>query len=249
MRLNGFAPRLSFEWVDGFLTALAAGPSVPAVEDWLPRMCDDAFDRAFADPADRSQALRALKSRLAVLRDQLDAQELLDGPGDLRLDPLMAEWTDEERARLVADEGLNPEQAAELQTGWVWAEGFVGATTVFEAVWPPPDVVQAGQDDRVDDKSAAVYSSLWRQIDALMLPPDSPPMAAHLAEFYADRPAPSRDDLVVEACFAVQELRLWWLDHAAVPETRRVEKTPGRNDPCPCGSGKKFKKCHGAVAA
>jgi hypothetical protein len=23
--------------------------------------------------------------------------------------------------------------------------------------------------------------------------------------------------------------------------------TPGRNDPCPCGSGKKYKKCHGAV--
>jgi len=23
----------------------------------------------------------------------------------------------------------------------------------------------------------------------------------------------------------------------------------GRNDPCPCGSGKKFKKCHGAPAA
>jgi hypothetical protein len=21
---------------------------------------------------------------------------------------------------------------------------------------------------------------------------------------------------------------------------------PGRNDPCPCGSGKKYKKCHGA---
>jgi SEC-C motif-containing protein len=24
---------------------------------------------------------------------------------------------------------------------------------------------------------------------------------------------------------------------------------PGRNDPCPCGSGKKYKKCHGAEAA
>ena len=23
-------------------------------------------------------------------------------------------------------------------------------------------------------------------------------------------------------------------------------KTPGPNDPCPCGSGRKFKKCHGA---
>jgi preprotein translocase subunit SecA len=26
----------------------------------------------------------------------------------------------------------------------------------------------------------------------------------------------------------------------------RVEKKVGRNDPCPCGSGKKFKHCHGA---
>jgi len=25
----------------------------------------------------------------------------------------------------------------------------------------------------------------------------------------------------------------------------RVEKTPGRNEPCWCGSGKKFKLCHG----
>ena len=25
-------------------------------------------------------------------------------------------------------------------------------------------------------------------------------------------------------------------------------KTPGRNDPCPCGSGRKYKKCHGALA-
>jgi preprotein translocase subunit SecA len=24
-----------------------------------------------------------------------------------------------------------------------------------------------------------------------------------------------------------------------------VEKQVGRNDPCPCGSGKKFKNCHG----
>ncbi|HEX3031703.1 MAG TPA: SEC-C metal-binding domain-containing protein, partial [Bacillota bacterium] len=25
----------------------------------------------------------------------------------------------------------------------------------------------------------------------------------------------------------------------------RVEDGPGRNDPCPCGSGKKYKKCCG----
>jgi preprotein translocase subunit SecA len=26
---------------------------------------------------------------------------------------------------------------------------------------------------------------------------------------------------------------------------RRLEPKIGRNDPCPCGSGKKFKQCHG----
>ena len=30
-------------------------------------------------------------------------------------------------------------------------------------------------------------------------------------------------------------------------QQRRVDETePGRNDPCWCGSGKKYKKCHGA---
>ena len=29
---------------------------------------------------------------------------------------------------------------------------------------------------------------------------------------------------------------------------RRDEPKVGRNDPCPCGSGKKYKKCHGAAA-
>ena len=30
-----------------------------------------------------------------------------------------------------------------------------------------------------------------------------------------------------------------------VPQTQRHGERPGRNDPCHCGSGKKFKKCHG----
>ena len=30
-----------------------------------------------------------------------------------------------------------------------------------------------------------------------------------------------------------------------VQETVRVGAKVGRNDPCPCGSGKKYKRCHG----
>ena len=33
-----------------------------------------------------------------------------------------------------------------------------------------------------------------------------------------------------------------------VKTVRRDEPKVGRNDPCPCGSGKKYKKCHGAAA-
>jgi preprotein translocase subunit SecA len=33
-----------------------------------------------------------------------------------------------------------------------------------------------------------------------------------------------------------------------VKTVRREEPKVGRNEPCPCGSGKKFKKCHGAAA-
>jgi len=31
---------------------------------------------------------------------------------------------------------------------------------------------------------------------------------------------------------------------AAAPTKREADKV-GRNDPCPCGSGKKYKRCHG----
>jgi SEC-C motif domain protein len=32
------------------------------------------------------------------------------------------------------------------------------------------------------------------------------------------------------------------------PPVRRTEPRVGRNDPCPCGSGKKYKRCHGAAS-
>ncbi|MGC8549346.1 MAG: preprotein translocase subunit SecA [Acidobacteriaceae bacterium] len=37
-------------------------------------------------------------------------------------------------------------------------------------------------------------------------------------------------------------------DSGEAVATRRVGEKVGRNDPCPCGSGKKYKKCHGADA-
>ena len=234
-RLGGFNPDLSFEWMDGYLAALAAGPRLPDTEVWLEAMCGDAFERAFADPEDHTQALRSLKARLSVLLDQLDPEALLDDPDSLRLFPLISEIGDEDRQRLMDDSGLSAEDAAQVQTGGLWAMGFLDAIERHDDIWTEPG----------DEELAETFGEAMDQIAALMLGPESEEFAEHRAVFFPGE-APTRDELIDEALFAVQMLRIYWLDNAPKPATRRVEASPGRNDPCPCGSGQKFKKCHGA---
>lgn len=49
-----------------------------------------------------------------------------------------------------------------------------------------------------------------------------------------------RNDLLSQANSNTQERQ--------VTQPIHVEKKVGRNDPCPCGSGKKYKNCHGKDA-
>jgi uncharacterized protein len=49
---------------------------------------------------------------------------------------------------------------------------------------------------------------------------------------------------------AIGHLADYWAILRAPPlPVRRAQPKVGRNDPCPCGSGKKFKQCHGKGAA
>ena len=57
-----------------------------------------------------------------------------------------------------------------------------------------------------------------------------------------------RLDAFGEAIWAVYDLRQLWKSMGPRQETIRKEATPGRNDPCPCGSGRKYKQCHGRLA-
>ncbi|MEN8375272.1 MAG: preprotein translocase subunit SecA [Gemmatimonadota bacterium] len=69
----------------------------------------------------------------------------------------------------------------------------------------------------------------------------------------ATRARPSREDAVVAglgggAATATRRMVTNRGDEAPRPRAPvSVDREPGRNDPCPCGSGKKYKKCHGAV--
>ncbi len=245
-QLAGFNPDIHLEWVDGFLTSLAAGPRLPEHEVWLTALCGDAFDRAFADPADRQRAQRALQTRLKVLCEQLNPEKLLDQGQSLRLSPLMMEWTDADRERLVQEGTMAAEDLPVVQTGAEWALGFIDGTEAFADAWQAP----------LDEVPDAAREELLNQLVLLFMPADEPERAALLARYHPP-PAggegtplePSHEDLITEALFAVQDLRVFWLDHAPKAVTRRVAAEPGRNDVCPCGSGKKYKKCHGAAGA
>jgi uncharacterized protein len=55
------------------------------------------------------------------------------------------------------------------------------------------------------------------------------------------------DEAIDETLDALHELSERTHDERwRVPTVRRESPKPGRNDPCPCGSGRKFKQCHGA---
>ena len=207
-RLAGFDPRVSAEWLDGYLTLLAAGPRVPELDEALARMFDDTWSRTFADPDDASRALAAVQARWRALRSQLDPELLWDHPDALHLAPLL----------------LEPGEPAEAPLGADWIAGAMDALQEPTWGWAPPE-----------DVSDEAYAQALQRLQS----------AAASAE--ADPDSPPRETLIDEACYALQDLRLWWMVNAPRTAPRRVEASPGRNDPCPCGSGKKFKKCHGAA--
>lgn len=61
------------------------------------------------------------------------------------------------------------------------------------------------------------------------------------AETPASKPVAARKDPVIVGAGRPRSLNA-----ANNPPANTDWSTVGRNDPCPCGSGKKFKKCHGA---
>ncbi len=235
-RLVGFGADVSLEWVDGYLTALLASRRVITPSEWLPAMFDGAFERAFADPVDWQPGLDVLLARWNVIASQLDVSSMLDDPESMRLAPLMLSYDDAARAELVDGGHMTADEAKDLlQTGALWAEGFTDAIEAFGEEWPEPET---------DTDDGRWFDDCMSRIVALMLPETE--LAAHVAQHYPGETM-ARDQLVDEACFAAQDLRVYWTEHTAKPAPRRVEAAPGRNDPCPCGSGKKYKKCHGAA--
>lgn len=118
----------------------------------------------------------------------------------------------------------------------VWALGFMFAVEYWPEEWTAPR-----------DKDAAKWlNSALEAIVAMTEDDTAKPEVSPLSEEGAPSTSIARLNLFGQAIWAVYDLRELWQTIGPRVQTLRAVATPGRNDLCHCGSGKKFKKCHGA---
>ena len=118
----------------------------------------------------------------------------------------------------------------------VWALGFMFAVEYWPEEWAAPR-----------DKDAAKWlNDALEAVVAMTEDDTAEPEVSPLSEDGAPSASIARLNAFGEAIWAVYDLRELWKTIGPRVETLRAVPTPGRNDLCDCGSGKKYKKCHGA---
>ena len=207
--------------LDGFLAAIVVQPELIDAERWLPYVFDAGGHRWGEAELSPEQA----RARELIARRQAAINRSLAEYGSF--DPLILE-PDEEA---VAEAGVEPGLDVTTRAILPWVAGFEFAASIF-----------AGLDDVGDDAVATALARLYR-----FLPADGEEDQAAVALVAKERLLDSLDDAIEEvvACVAVlydltEPLRY------QVQTVRRAAPKVGRNDSCPCGSGRKFKHCHGA---
>jgi len=92
-------------------------------------------------------------------------------------------------------------------------------------------------------------NSNWTSLEVLSTQAGGPDDTAGVVEFIARFTLAGREHVHHETSqFSRRDGQWFYVDGTVEkPKPRHVVK-PGRNDPCPCGSGKKYKKCCGAAA-
>ncbi|HYF21571.1 MAG TPA: UPF0149 family protein [Ramlibacter sp.] len=117
-----------------------------------------------------------------------------------------------------------------------WAEGFLYAVDTWAGEWVAPRDRDSAEFLRDALDTIAELAGTDTATPALnMHSEDGPPSVSE-----------QRLDDFGAAIWAVYDLRQFWKSLGPRIEPLRKAPEPGRNDPCPCGSGKKYKKCHGA---
>ncbi|MEF8700532.1 MAG: UPF0149 family protein [Candidatus Accumulibacter sp. UW26] len=204
----------------GYLCAALAGPQPIPEGQWLSEVLGDAEDRFGAAGREAAALLRLLAARLQV--------ELASGEAPLLL--LYAEDDDENAASDYVP----------------WCEAYLHGIDTAPEGW----FEALGADDDKEDSDEVAY--LDEQLFPLfVLTGDAEQAAATAGEEWlaGEELTRMRAECEERLPQAVANIYRFWVAQRSVRTIRRDQVKVGRNDPCPCGSGRKFKKCCGATRA
>ena len=201
--------------LDGYLTAIVIGPTTLPTSRWYPGI----WGRGKDDGPVFDSPDEAIRIMSLIMRHYNSIV------GSLEYDP----DTHEPLFDYLQIEGDDREYV----DGEMWAYGFMEGIALcrkdWQALFDDPQgrawmnpIRLLGDDDLSDEELSLVETPEQREVLALQIPES----LANIYRFWL----PHRK--------AVHELQL-------ARTYQREQPKVGRNDPCPCGSGKKFKKCCG----
>jgi uncharacterized protein len=236
-----------WEFCDGFLAAVVCSRRPIAIAEYLPMLLGDGAELdvaegdplpllpAFADAAQQARFVELWMRRWNEVVQQLDAKvETLDDdrtyqPEAMDMRGAVASLTDEQRAEMGEEQEIP-------SFGQIWALGFMFAVENWPEDWVAPRDKDAAKwlDDALESIVALTEDDTGKP-EVCMFDENGPPSTSQ-----------ARVEAFGEAIWAVYDLRQIWKSMGPRVETIRKAPEPGRNDPCHCGSGKKYKKCHGA---
>ncbi len=230
-RLEAFAEAhadqgvVAFPTMAGFLFSVVCAPGALPPSAWLPQLLGKLSFSSRQQADDISTALMALNNWMA--------DQVWSGAGD----PLPAD------CRPDADALANLQKGSRFGQ---WCEGFARAQVSFEDLW-----LSAVSDD---EERSLRLSQLFMNLSFFA----SEEMARELhAELSQGELTLSFEELAEGLCADVPQVLAEFIALGReLNEALRQRPRPaparsikvGRNETCPCGSGKKYKKCCGAPA-
>lgn len=250
--------------LDGFLCGVIVQPSLIDAENWLPYV----FDAGAHRWGEATPAAEQLRARELVLRRHAALNRSLAEFGSFEPFILEAETegTAGTEAQPEAEGRARPGAGAEARAGaeaeaGAGAEASPTATAGAPPVPPNLDPITAAIQPWVAGFASAtdVFAGLVELDDGNVainlahlgryLPAETDAERELAAALDRDGPIASLDDAIAEIVGAVANLyTLTEPLRYKVAAIRRDEPKVGRNTLCPCGSGRKFKQCHGARA-
>lgn len=207
---------LGLESLDGFLSALAVGPVPETLDDWFPAVWGKAPPR-WEGATDEADA-RAL---LALAWESAQ-RRVRKADADYTLEDALLWWLPDEPDAAHGDE---------VDIGAAWAGGFLDGMERHSEAWD----AWIAKDDWIGEVEAYVEGLA---------------IGSYPAEEDGGAPVPVsyRERLEVFAGLPdmLHDLYCHRLESLTPRAPVRRAAIADRNAPCPCGSGRKFKKCCGA---